>query len=292
MKTYVVDMNVLQCPDFAAKIRAEAESRFVIPDVALVEMCKHEDCRLTMKLALQVFSPHIDQVAVSFSVGEISNTELNSRCPSTPDGILSSEFTSLVGNLITDLAKDENDKTNDSIQKRFSDARESLLGKDLDAANARLRTEQLLEVLHQGLRPKLIASIRSPNLSWPRFLAFVQVMSEIFFLKMLKKDHGMEEIDALRFIARKPMYLRYNYLLARHCLITIRNGGNVAAAGKELNHQLDLDYVLIASYFDGLLSQDKKVNEAHRDLLAILSTSSGEARERAMDWFEEIGPPD
>ena len=55
----------------------------------------------------------------------------------------------------------------------------------------------------------------------------------------------------------KPLVLRYQFLVVRHTLLGFQSGSDISAMKpeKELNHQLDFDYVLTASYFDGLLSR-------------------------------------
>jgi len=45
---------------------------------------------------------------------------------------------------------------------------------------------------------------------------------------------------------------------------------------------------LIASYFDGLLSNDKRANEAYQDLMTVIGTSSVELTNRVRDWFKEL----
>jgi hypothetical protein len=290
MRTVVVDLNLLQDPSLATQIKADSNFRFVIPDVALVEMCKHENCHLTMKLALKVFAANTERVVVARSVGETLNMELDSLSPITTDRLLSHDFTTITRQLIIDLVRDDRN-TKETIQGRFGAARIGLLKQDLNAIAAKGRTERLLEILRKGLTPQIIGAIRKPTLDCTRLLSFVQVMAEIFLLQMLRKDFGMSEQDARYLITQRPMYLRYYYVLALHCLMTIRMGGDISGmkAEKELNHHLDLDYVLIASYFNDLLSRDNRMKEVYLNLRTILATSSDEALERLDEWFLEVG---
>ena len=56
---------------------------------------------------------------------------------------------------------------------------------------------------------------------------------------------------------KSRLVLRYQFLVVRHTLLGFQSGSDISAMKpeKELNHQLDFDYVLTASYFDGLLSR-------------------------------------
>jgi hypothetical protein len=289
MKSYVVDLNMLQDVSFAAQIQAKNDCQFLLPDVALVEMCKHENCQLTMKLALQVFFDHTDQLAATLSVGEALNSELKSRSPTTSEGLISDDFTRITRQLVIDLAMDEKEE-NEAIQERFGSARKKLLNNLLDAAAAKRCTEQRLDILKTILTPELLKAIRKPELDRSSFLSFIQVAAEIFCRKRLSKESGMTENEARCFIEKRPMYLREEYLLVWHCLKTISLGGDISSmrAEKELNHQLDQDYALIASYFDGILSHDKRTNETYDDLLFILATPSSTASERFYKWLQEL----
>lgn len=290
MRTYVVDANMLQSSELENRLHADATSTFILPDVAILEMCKHENCQLTMKLAFKVFAQRSDRVVASLSTGEIFNKELKSFIAISKASILSDNFTDFTRRLIEDLAKDD-EKLDASIQDQFSQARAKLVTRDLDAIAAKNATEEILKIIRKALTPKIIKALRKPELDQTKFLAYVQVMAEFFFQHMLTKNFNIGKNFGRRFIAHRPMYLRYFYMLARHCLTTIKNGGDISnmKPENELNHQLDQDYILIASYFSGVISNDKRVNEGYRDLMTIIGTPSNQAFIIFNRWLEEIG---
>ncbi|WP_175713056.1 hypothetical protein [Burkholderia ambifaria] len=287
MKTYVVDMNVLQSPDLVNSLQRDSATEYVIPDVALVEMCKHEEWRLTMELALSVFQGHTERVHVAISVGEALNNELKTGKLTEQDGLLSRGFTEFGRQLIKDLASGS---IEGDLEKKFDEARGNLLSAELNAPDAKARTEQYLALLKKGLHEDIAKVIRSGKVGRERFVAFAYIAARTFVGRMLQKDFSMSDGDAELFIEKNPLVLRYQFLVVRHCLLTVQAGGNIAAMKpeKELNHQLDFDYALIASYFDGLLSNDKRANEAYQDLMTVIGTSSVELTNRVSDWFKEL----
>ena len=291
LQAYVMDMNMLQDEGLATRVKHEPNSRFIIPEVAFVEMCKHKNCHLTMKLALQNFFDQSERVLVSISVPEALRRELGSFCGMRTEQLLSVGFTDFVHQLIVDLAKND-EETDTLIQGRFEAERDRLLAQDLNAVEAKKTSEKLMGLARDGLMPQVATALRKPGLDWTRFLSLVQWMAENLFRHTIKnKNKYISEANLRRFLNEKPMYLRYYYVLVRHALLALRNGGNISAmkAERELNNHLDMDYVMIASYFDGILSSDRNVVDADRDLRTILSNPSAKAEECVAIWFHELG---
>lgn len=289
MKTYVVDMNVLQSTELEDRILAEPDSRFVLPDVAFVEMCKHDAWELTMRLALNVFAGHGDRIKMSLSVGEAINVEIETLEPAASNTLLPPEFTNFACKLIEELAQGRQGEAYKIIQEEFSNTRQELLTVELDAPKAKARTQKLLDQWLSGLAPQIMTAIRKP--SWDRsfFLSLVQVNAELFCLQYLE-SLGVVTDYAHCFMARKPMLLRYFYALTRHSLLAAKVGRGFSAmkVEKELNHQLDLEYGLVATYFDALLSGDKRAKEAYDDLVTILMTPSDIAVAQLQQGLREL----
>lgn len=288
MKTYVVDMNMLQKQEFAQLIETDATSTFVIPDVAIVEMCKSENCELTMRRALKVFGPHTDRIEVAIGVSQVLRMEKATRKPVSRVAILSPAFASTVRQLITDLT-DEEAKKAEEIQQTYASLRSTLLSQDLDASAAKALTAQGMKIL--GSLPKpFFSAIRKNGFPHSRFQDLVHVMTDILLKKKAVNELGMSNIGAAAFVRARPMTVRYEYLLVRHCMLTLKRGGDISGAKpeKELNHHLDMDYVALGSYFDGVLSHDNGVKDAAEDLQNFLFTPSDEAHTRIAPWFEEL----
>lgn len=289
MKTYVIDMNVLQSAELASQILSEPDSRFVLPDVAFVEMCKHDSWELTMRSALNVFAGCTDRIEMSLSVGETINEEIETLVPTTSSTFLPPDFTSFARKLIGEVIQGHQREAYKIVHTKFSDVRQELLSAELDAPRAKDRTLNLLNTWLSGLAPKLMTAIRKPDLNRLFFLSIVQVNAESFCLQYLESI-GVTTDGAHSFMDKKPMLLRYFYAITRHSLLAAKAGSGFSAmkAEKELNHLLDLEYGLVATYFDAFLSQDHRANEAYHDLVTILATSSDVAVARLQQGLREL----
>lgn len=242
-----------------------------------------------MRRALEVFPPHTERVAAAIGLTQALRTEVAMRAPISRDGILSPEFASIVRKLIAELAIGEQGKANE-IQQTYGRLRSTLLSRDLDPAAAKDLTTRKMKTLQGGLPKPLISAIRKNGFPRARFQDLLHVMTDIFARKHITNVLGMSDVEAARLMQERAMTVRYEYLLVRHCMLTLQRGGDIsrAKAETELNHHLDMDYVALGSYFDGVLSYDDGVNDASEDLKNFLSTPLHEARTRIDPWFEEL----
>jgi hypothetical protein len=285
MPTFVLDMNFLQSEDLKERLQSEPDTHYVLPDVAFVEMCKHVNWQLTMKLATSTLYKYPERVKVSLSLGEALTIELNRLTPLHRQDILSEAFTETVTQLINLLHVDA------ELEERMTEARAALLKGELDADDAKNRTRTYLGLLNKGLEPALIKALRAPELDRGRLVAFAYGLAHAYSWHMLTKDRGMSDDDALDYLEVRPLLFRYQFLVVRHCLVHMRNGTNLKSykASKELNNQLDLDFALTASYFDGLLSKDSNLVESYLDLKSAIDIPRPELTNLANAWFEELG---
>lgn len=289
MKIYVIDQNMLQSPELAENIRRDQLAEYVLPDVALAEMCKDPDCLLTMRLGLEVFKDHADRVHFTLGIGEAMRIELATQKAVLQSDMLSDKFTKFGRELIKDLASGAIN-SNIDIQQRIAAARENLLQIDLSADDAKGRTKKLLDLLKGGLHPHLVKAIRSPGFPNETFVSLACTMASMYAAKSIQKNSSMSEMQAEALVDQNSLNFRYEFALVRHCLLHVKNGGDISnlAPAKELNHQLDLDYVLTSSYFDGLLTKDKRVIDGDQDLRGVISRSKDELIEATKKWLEEL----
>lgn len=290
MQSFVVDMNVLQSPQLAHQLATQADVRFVLPDTAFVEMSKHEEWELTMSQALAVFSGNTNRLSISLSIGEALNIELSSMVPADSSSLLSDEFNAFAVDLIEEFAHDRKESARALVESKFDKVRNELISGELDAVRAKQQTQDALERWKKELKPVVISAIRKPNADHVFFLGFVQFNARIFCQNFLESV-GVKEADAVAFMEQRPMLLRYFYALTRHTLLALKNGGDISAmkAEKELNNQLDLDYALIATYFDGLKTSDKNAEAAYLDFTAMLATTSQAAEDQVSRGLKDLG---
>lgn len=277
MATYVIDQNMMQNPALAALIVSEPDARFIIPDVAFVEMSKDEDWEYTMRLAFEQLTPAADRTFHSLAVGEVLSIEMESWHAANALILLPDDFKVFVQSLIVELAENREGASKTTLRAQFQDARADLLANELDHERAKSVIAKFVDQWATGLKPAVLKAMRNGTFDNKFRQCFIKVNAEEFFLKYVKAV-GLPEDDSEVFMAGNPMVLRYFYLLTRHSLEWAINGNlEKANAHKELNNQFDQEYALTASFFDGLLTKDKRARKAYEELLAMLAMTTTEA---------------
>lgn len=272
MKTYVIDQNVMRKPMLAALIAAEPDSSFIVPDVSLLEMSKSQNWEGTMRPSLAAFADANDRIYVSLSIGEALKRESRVLKAITAQELITDELTLFGRSLIKELSSDSPAMSMDSIRANFSQAFAHWQTSDLNATSAKARVTELARLFKTGLKKEVIKALRKH--SHPQYrLALIAAQAEQFVLDhILPKE--VAPVDAHKFLSHQPMTFRYTALLSRHALDWAVEGGlDALPADRELNHLLDIEYALTASYFDDLVTEDSGARTAYSDLKEILAMS-------------------
>ena len=277
-KTYVVDQGWMRSPDLSSIIASEPQSRFVIPDVAMVEMSKSGNWEGTMRPSLKNLYPAVSRTFMSLSVGEGLQIELKQRRSIERD-LLPRDFTDFLRGLISELAENREGPTFKRMRADFNAVLADLLKNDLLESDAKPRLTGLVQPWISGLKPETLSILRRQ----PEDRRFRQCLAQsnaAIFSQKIAKENGMSDEEADAYLSSQPLLLRYVYAFTRHALRwAIHSGWSNVEAGKAMNHFLDQDYVLIGSFFDELLTKDGEARQAYEDLKIMLSTPLVEAAE-------------
>lgn len=270
-KTYVVDQGWMRSPELAQLIQDEPQSRFVVPDVAMVEMSKSGNWEGTMRSSLAHFYPAAGRTFMSLSVGEALQIELQIYQSIEPQ-LLPDNFTQFLRSLIKELAENRPGPSMQQIHAKFPGVFAELKANDLLESDVKPRLAGLVQPWLKGLKESVMSLLRRTPRD-DRFWRSLIQANAYEFGKKVAMEAGMTGEAADAFLDAKPVVLRYLYVFTRHSLWwAVRHGWDTVASAKAQNHFLDQDYVLIGTFFDELLTKDGDAREAYEDLKIILST--------------------
>lgn len=273
MMTYVVDQNMMRDEALVELIKAEPEATLVLPDVAFVEMSKHQDWEVTMARSLSRFKPAALQACLVVSVGEAMNIELTDRRCIQMAELFPNEFRGFVQSLVQEFGENREGPSRRLIRTRFGAVRAALLEEDLDAETRKGRVTNFVAKMERALNAGSKRQLRqkggdeSLRLQLVRGCAYTWCQNDL-------RARGFSDESAYAFSATKPMVLRYWLALVNHVVNWVIMGGvdNVSPQ-KELNSLLDMEYGVIATFFDGFLSKDGNAYKAFQDLKIMLQMS-------------------
>jgi hypothetical protein len=285
---YVLDQNVMRSAALAERVRTECDAAFVVPDTAFVEMVKSDRWEHTMRGSLAALVSVPDKTFVSLSTSEVMRVERAALQSINRAALFPAEFTALIRELIPALTADCASSAMDSIRTHINGFRADLLIKEVDPIREKEGIERLVALLEAACGPAMTKDLRSGRMGPKAQLGLIQLKAPEIFAQAINLDGG--QADPFR--RSKPLLLRHIYLQLRHAMQWVKSGGlKNAKPNKVLNHRLDQEYVLIASYCDAFLTDDRNALEADEDLRMLIDDARQEELEQAIaDYLGKRSP--
>lgn len=266
---FVVDQNYLRTQSLQELLQGQPEVRLVVPDLAMFEMTKSDNREVTVRLSLATLAQYPSRVFVSRSMSECLKYELGTQRP-VNGHLLFRDATQFLRNVLHSVSTGV---SNSDYKKVIHDSGDHLSGLkrdylDHDANKARVL--ELVDGTKQGMTAEFASRVRGAKATFDEKISFVETKA-ISLLGGILAEEGMSQQKAMNFIRRRPMLLRYFYLKLWACL-TWEEQGRIEGLGvkKVSNDLIDHEYVLAATFFNGVLSNESQVNEAYAAVCCLL----------------------
>ena len=267
---YVVDQNVMRRTELTDFMTAHPFAKFVIPDTGLLEMVKSEQWEETFRRSFKVFVPVVTRCFMSMSVKEARDLELKRRA--SVEGLLfPADFTKLLRGAILESQSGSGPNMS-QLRAQMTEIRRDIQQEDLNAQANRIELRRLVDELRSKLTKEEVKACRQEGIvgRLARVGIAHGVGDAVYMAHM--KNIGVPDQVSRRLWKAKSMTRRWCYLLVHHALQWLGDGGLDTATDKVvLNDVLDQDYVLMGSFFDGVLSLETDVQCASQDLNAMLT---------------------
>lgn len=268
---YVLDQNYLRSNDLKALIVKEPKAKFVLPDVALLEMCKGDKWRETMQGSLKTIALVPGRVMQSMSVGEGLNFELNNM-KSIEGRLLPKELTKFVRSLMRDVA--DSNHSGPGVSRIFlgiKQAQDEIKNNELDHGKNQLSLKTRTSIIKSALGADRLKELKNETIPDESRLGIIHSVSNDLIRTFLANE-GHSQNRVRSFLKTKPLMLRFYLLSVRHAFEWAKNGGLESLPAERVTNDIfDQEYVAIASFFDGIKSRETRVNEADKDLRRLLS---------------------
>lgn len=266
---YVLDQNYLRSDELRSLIAAEPYSKFVVPDIALLEMCKGDMWKETISRSFETLSACPGRVYHSLSVGEGLNYELKHGIP-IEGKLLPRDARVFAREILRNVASGGNGDAIDIIRAKILDAQRDIQQSELNHLNNQQSLLQRVEIIESALSGEPLRVLRSGQATHEDRLSLIRSVTLDLCFSFLQ-NHGFSTNKIRVFLKQKPLVLRFFYVSVRHCVDWAARGGVRSMPPERVtNDILDQDYVLIGSFFGRLLSKETRVQEADADLRAYL----------------------
>ncbi len=266
----VVDQNYLRSEDIKRIVATQSDVCFVLPDLAMLEMTKSVCRELTVRLSLETIAKCPNRVFIAKALGESLKYELTNKRP-VVGHLVFREATQFIRRLLSAIAANS---SNANLARVLDDPKNHIadLERDyLDHPSNRSSALELVAATKKNMSAAFAKRVRGAKATSDELLAFVALTAPSLLVDVLE-DNGFSRQKAIAFARRKPMLLRYFYLKVWACLDWEKMGWlESVSAAKVSNELLDHEYVLAATFFDGVLSNEASVNDGYRAVTQILS---------------------
>jgi hypothetical protein len=266
----VVDQNYLRNPDFERLMATRQNTRIVLPDLAMFEMAKSDERELTIRRSLTTLAKYSHRVFMARAIGECLKYELE-RAEPVSGHMLSREATQYLRQVLRAVSTG---RPNAVFERVVQDPEKHILDlkRDyLDHASNKRTSLELVEAAKREMSTEFASRVRGKRATSEEKIAFVREKAPSLLTGVLEENNFSRE-RALNFVRKKPLLLRYFYVNLWAC-INWEEQGRLECLGPEKvsNDLLDREYVLSATFFDGILSCDGRVNEAYAATAQMLT---------------------
>jgi hypothetical protein len=265
----VVDQNIFRKEILKELIASSPATQFVVPDLAFLEMTKAKQWEETLRSNFTILSTARSRVVVSQSVGDALKTELVKRAPIGKQ-MLDHEATGFVRGILQSINDGSICHEIERIRMDPENHRDALAKDHLDHDRNKAQLDGLIDATKSMLPKEFTKRLRAKKVGPDERLDVIfQVATGL--LPGILFDAGFTRDKARILMKQKPMLIRYMYLKAWQCLNWIEMGGfENLSSNKVTNDELDHEYILTATFFHDLLSEELRVNQAYKDLLVLI----------------------
>ena len=270
---HVLDQNYFRSDELQELIASDPESQFVVPDVALLEMCKGPNWEYALRKSLSHLSACPGRVFHSRSVGESLTWELKER-RSIEGHLLPIEFRKLIRLILIDVDAETSEAGIALLSSKMGSTQEEIQENELDHARNEESLKTRTNIMKSALGTTALKAFKNGTVDETTRLAIIRQVA-VDLLRTHLKNEGWSDNAIKNFLKQRPLTYRFFALSVRHAVEWAKNNGLDSMSPEKItNDILDQEYVLIGSFFDRLLSKEVAVQRADADLRAILAADA------------------
>jgi hypothetical protein len=268
----VVDQNMMRSDDLRIMVATHADCRFIVPDAALEEMVKHEKWEPTMRGSFQILAPALDRVFVSAGIGELLRFERDERSAVSVEEILPGDLTAGARELVAAVLQEGQPLA--AVRGKIESSRLEVSTERPSGDLLKARMLDSVSRLKSINGVELTAEIRNGRISGDARLGLLKLLTEALTEEFAGFDSDEQclvepwRLATTRFICATLWY--HEHWLAA-------GGLHSAAPTTVANDAFDMEYAITASFFDDLLTKDRRAMRCAADLRVIASPNA-EAR--------------
>jgi hypothetical protein len=274
VRTLCIDQGKYRSRELQELISADEKISFIVPDAAIMEMCKSAQWEGTVRRSLKVLSDAPDRVFVTRGNGQNLSAELSLKRPLTLSDLLLPDATLWLRALLREVALETRGDIFKTLEEQVHESNARMKVGHLNHQENLTQLHSLVPTLKEAYSQEFIKRLRSGRVANDEYLAVISGMTAHIVSK-ISADINLSEGEAAILVEQKSYIARHFWLRIRSITDWLARGGyERVSAINVTNDDVDRHYVAIGSYCDGILSSDKNVIELDRDLRRVLHSDT------------------
>jgi len=273
--SWVIDQGYFRNKDLIIKIKSSAENEFfIVTEDALVEMFKSDNWEKISTNSLLIIKDFKEKILVTNPIGLLREKELESK--KACHDFVDIQSTRLFRTLLDDYNKGNISEINKVLRENISRTQAYKSDKVLNHERNKDLYLSILKQIQEQMGPTLRNDLRKNKITLDNIYQLIIEGTEECFRNpngefILMKNDELED-----FINSKPIhYFLYATLLYESFYWQQKLGIDQMTPQKITNYILDSNYITVALYSKGILSNDGFVNELFSHLKIIGETKFG-----------------
>jgi len=267
--SWVIDQGYFRNEDLRKRIESsESDEYFIVTEDALIEMFKSKEWSNVSRMSLSIISDFKEKILVTNPIGLIREKEIETK--KAYHNFVDPISTNLFGNLLDEIQKGIVGKINKEFQQNIIRTQLYKSKKVLDHEKNKHLYLQIVSQFQEQMGPTLRNDLRKNHVKIEDIYQLILEGVEECFRYPNGEFNRMNENELEYFISSKPVhYFLYATLLYEAFYWQQKLGLSQMNSKKITNYILDTNYVIIAIYSKGILSEDGFVNELIHHLKVI-----------------------
>ena len=258
MGTTVIDQNYFRKPALVNLLKTDTNALIAIPDVALIEMCKSPQWESTLRASLLPLAPYTERCVCLTNVGEPLSYEAENH-KAFEGSFINKDFTAVFRSLVIELSSGDGPEIA-RFRKEVPLIIKEIEAEDLNHKANKNSLSGTVGVLHDSFSKQVTKALRNGSINQEIEIQLItQNMPELMTSYMDKVSFPNEYRES--YLEKKPFAYRFVALRLWLSIHWLKKGGlKTLPELKATNYIMDNEYALMASYFDGFLSEDNFIS--------------------------------
>ncbi|MEZ0388941.1 MAG: hypothetical protein ACAI34_17845 [Verrucomicrobium sp.] len=262
------DPTVLKRPELGALLQSSAPGdRFILADTALIETMKNRQWESTSRNSFKIVSQYPEKIWIATEISKLMNAELNSGRDT--DAVLDLGLTEGFRDLLREIASGNDGPAMNTVRNNILQAQKTLATQQQNHPQNLGSLKAAFDGVRKDVKVKEYRRLTDIEQRQIR-LRYAKTQAQISTRNVAKEEDKSQEVgDALATGRGAMIRLQIGYTLLGFKW-AVNNGLDSFPDTKATNEIMDLDHAVIATYFDGILTEEASVEDMRQDILDAL----------------------